>query len=67
MTEPEYAISLYGLLYIIDNDCWQVGYTDEGITIYTGIQPHYGGNVTMALYTDHMCVYPNTTLMINIG
>jgi len=66
LTEPEYAIALSGLSYITDNDCRQVGYTDAGMAIYTGIQPQYGGNFTMELYTDPMCVYPNTTLGLTL-
>lgn len=45
-----------------DYDCWQVGYTNDGDTIYAGVEPLEYGEYRMALYTDSLCLTPNNDL-----
>lgn len=58
----EYVVARAGLLYIASSDCFQVGYTNGGTTIYAGIAPQPYGKFKMALYTDTYCLTPDTSL-----
>jgi hypothetical protein len=60
--EYEYVVALAGLAYMTDDDCYQVGYSDDGDTIYAGVSPLAYGKFQMALYTDATCLYPNENL-----
>lgn len=56
----EYVVALAGLAYMTDANCMQIGYDNYNNKIYAGVQPLYGGQFEMALYTDEMCLTVNT-------
>lgn len=60
--EYEYVVALSGLAYMTDADCWQVGNTNDGSTLYAGIEPLSGGYFQISLYTDASCLYPRNDL-----
>jgi hypothetical protein len=55
----EYVVALAGLAYMTDDDCFYVGTTSGGDSIYAGVTPQAYGNFQMGLYTDGYCVIPN--------
>lgn len=57
----EYVVALAGLAYMTDEDCYGVGYDSSGNYVYAGVQPTYGGNFEMGLYTDSSCLTPDTS------
>jgi hypothetical protein len=61
----EYVVALAGLAYFTDDDCFYVGASDDGDSIYAGIAPQRYGSFMMALYTDSYCLYPNEDLGMN--
>jgi hypothetical protein len=42
-----------------DEDCFYVGTTDSGSSIYAGVAPKEYGKFEMALYTDQYCLTPD--------
>lgn len=52
----EYVVALAGLAYMTDEDCYGVGYDNNGDYIYAGVQPTSGGKFEMGLYSDNMCL-----------
>jgi len=60
--EYEYVVALAGLAYMTDDDCFQVGQTNNGQAIYGGVAPQEYGRFEMALYTDQYCLTPDTSL-----
>ncbi len=52
----EYVVALAGLAYMTDDDCYGVGYDNNGNYLYAGIQPYEGGMYMMELYTDKQCL-----------
>ncbi len=44
-----------------DEDCYGVGYDKNGNYVYAGVQPTYGGNFEMAIYTDNKCLTLDTS------
>jgi hypothetical protein len=59
LDEYEYVVALAGLAYMTDDDCFYVGTTSGGDSIYAGIAPQEYGGFQMALYTDGYCLTPN--------
>jgi len=51
----EYVVALAGLAYMTDDDCYQVGYDDDGNYIYAGPMPLPGAELMIGLYTDASC------------
>lgn len=64
LDEYEYVVALAGLAYMTDEDCFYVGTSDDGESIYAGIAPQQFGKFKMALYTDDYCIFPNEDLGI---
>ncbi|CAB9519754.1 expressed unknown protein [Seminavis robusta] len=60
--EYEYIVARAGLMYMTDEDCFQVGNDNNGNAIRAGIQPLEGGKFMMALYTDDYCLQPDETV-----
>ena len=60
--EYEYVVALAGLKYMTKSDCFYVGATSSGTSIYAGVAPQPYGKFKMALYTDDYCLTPDTTL-----
>jgi hypothetical protein len=58
----EYVVALAGLAYMTDEDCFYVGNSDNGESIYAGVAPQQYGKFEMALYTDDYCIFPNENL-----
>eukprot|EP00970_Alexandrium_tamarense_P017343 scaffold9123_cov186-Alexandrium_tamarense.AAC.2 len=58
--EYEYIVALAGLEYMTDDDCFGVGYDENGEQLYAGVQPLEGGRFQMGLYSDGKCITPNT-------
>lgn len=58
----EYAVALAGLAYMTDDDCYYVGASSSGESIYAGVAPEQYGKFKMALYTDDYCLFPNNDL-----
>lgn len=56
----EYVVALAGLAYMGDADCSGVGYDANGNYLYAGIMPYTGGMYSMGLYTDNVCLIPDT-------
>lgn len=63
--EYEYVVALAGLAYMTDDDCFAVGYDDDGSGVYAGVAPQPYGMFKMALYTDEYCLQPNTGLSVS--
>jgi hypothetical protein len=61
----EYVVALAGLAYMTDDDCFAVGYNDDGSGVYAGVAPQPYGTFKMALYTDQYCLEPNTKLSVS--
>ena len=57
--EYEYVVAVAGLAYMTNADCFYVGQTSKGESIYAGVAPKRYGNFEMALYTDGYCLTPN--------
>lgn len=57
--EYEYIVAVAGLAYMTDDDCFYVGTTSGGDSIYAGVAPQEYGGFQMALYTDGYCLVPN--------
>ena len=57
--EYEYIVALAGLAYMTDEDCFYVGTSNSGASIYAGVNPKEYGKFEMALYTDQYCLVPN--------
>lgn len=55
----EYVVALAGLSFMTDDDCFAVGATSGGATIYAGVAPQQYGKFQMALYTDEYCIQPD--------
>jgi len=60
--EYEYVVALAGLKYMTKSDCFYVGATSSGTSIYAGVAPQPYGKFKMALYTDDYCLTPDTSL-----
>jgi hypothetical protein len=60
--EYEYVVALAGLKYMTKSDCFYVGTSSSGQSIYAGVAPQPYGEFQMALYTDDYCLVPNTAL-----
>lgn len=60
----EYITTIAALEYMSDEDCFKVGTSDQGETIYAGVQPLSGGDFQMRLYLDAQCLYPQDS---NLG
>jgi hypothetical protein len=58
----EYIVALAGLSYMTDYDCFLVGTSSDGDSIYAGVAPKAEGKWQMALYTDGYCITPNDDL-----
>ncbi len=56
----EYVTALAGLAYMTDDDCYGVGYDNQGSYLYAGVMPLPGGAYQMGLYTDDACLIPDT-------
>lgn len=52
----EYVAALAGLAYMTDDDCYGVGYDNNGNYLYAGVRPIYQGKFEMGLYTDATCL-----------
>jgi uncharacterized membrane protein YgcG len=59
--EYEYVYALAGLAYMTDDDCFGVGFDSSGNYLYAGVQPTYGGNFQMSLYSDNQCLNVDTS------
>lgn len=57
--EYEYIVALAGLAYMTDADCFNVGYDENGNSLYAGIQPMSQGRFQMSLYNDDTCINLN--------
>lgn len=60
----DYVVALAGLAYMTDADCFAVGYTDDGASIYAGVAPQPYGKFKIALYTDEYCLQPDQSLKV---
>jgi hypothetical protein len=60
--EYEYVVALAGLAYMTDDDCFYVGTSNSGTSIYAGVAPQPYGGFQMALYTDDYCLTPDNSL-----
>ncbi|KAG7365463.1 hypothetical protein IV203_038667 [Nitzschia inconspicua] len=60
--EYEYVVALAGLAYMTDDDCFYVGTSNSGTSIYAGVAPQPYGGFQMALYTDGYCLTPDNSL-----
>ncbi|KAL3788932.1 hypothetical protein HJC23_000216 [Cyclotella cryptica] len=58
--EYEYIVALAGLKYMTKNECFGVGYDENGNQLYAAVQPISGGKFQMGLYSDSQCLYVNT-------
>lgn len=58
----EYIVARAGLMYMTDEDCFQVGEDANGNAILAGVQPMENGRFQMALYSDEYCLYPDDSL-----
>lgn len=58
----EYVVALAGLAYMTDDDCFYVGTSSSGSSIYAGVAPQQYGGYQMALYTDDYCLTPDESL-----
>lgn len=58
--EYEYIVALAGLKYMTKNECFGVGYDENGNQLYAAVQPTAGGKFQMGLYSDAQCLYLNT-------
>ena len=58
----EYVVALAGLAYMTDEECFQVGNSNDGSAIYASVAPQPYGKFQMALYTDEYCLTPNDNL-----
>lgn len=58
--EYEYIVALAGLKYMTNNECFGVGYDENGNQLYAAVQPTEGGKFQMGLYSDAQCLYLNT-------
>ncbi|KAL7469774.1 hypothetical protein ACHAXS_010026 [Conticribra weissflogii] len=58
--EYEYIVALAGLEYMTDNECFGVGYDENGNQLYASVQPLEGGSFQMGLYSDEQCLVVNT-------
>jgi len=56
----DYIVALAGLEYMTDNECFGVGYDEQGGQLYAEVQPVRGGTFQMGLYSDEQCLYLNT-------
>jgi len=56
----EYVVALAGLAYMTDSDCAGVGNDSNGNYLYAGIMPYSGGMYAIGLYTDDVCLIPDT-------
>jgi len=56
----DYIVALAGLEYMTDNECFGVGYDEQGGQLYAEVQPLEGGAFQMGLYSDAQCLYLNT-------
>jgi len=54
----EYVVARAGLMYMTDDDCFQVGNDNNGNAIRAGVAPQANGRFQMALYTDDYCLTP---------
>jgi len=52
----EYVVALAGLAYMTDDDCYGVGYDNNGNYLYAGVKPTYQGKFEMGLYNDNSCI-----------
>jgi len=59
----EYITTCAALDYMTDDDCFKVGTSDQGETIYAGVQPLSGGDFQMRLYLDAQCLYPKDSVL----
>jgi len=57
--EYEYVVALAGLAYMTKNECFYVGKTNKGESIYASVAPKPYGKFEMALYTDGYCLTPD--------
>ena len=60
--EYEYIVARAGLMYMTDEDCFQVGNDKYGNAIMAGVQPMENGRFQMGLYTDQYCLNPDSSL-----
>lgn len=58
--EFEYIVALAGLEYMTGDECFGVGYDENGNQLYAAIQPIEGGSFQMGLYSDVQCISLNT-------
>ena len=58
--EYEYIVALAGLEYMTDDECFGVGYDENGGQLYADVQPTEGGSFQMGLYSDAQCIQLNT-------
>jgi len=58
--EYEYIVALAGLEYMTDDECFGVGYDEQGSQLYADVQPLEGGAYQMGLYSDARCIELNT-------
>lgn len=58
----EYIVARAGLMYMGDEDCFQVGNDANGNAIRAGVQPLANGRFQMALYTDEYCLEPDESV-----
>jgi hypothetical protein len=57
----EYVVAVAGLKYMTDADCFQVGTSSSGEYVYAGVQPLAYGKWQMGLYSDSLCIQPDTS------
>jgi len=60
--EYEYIVARAGLMYMTDEDCYQVGNDANGNAIKAAIQPEANGRFSMGLYTDDYCLTPDESV-----
>jgi len=58
--EYEYIVALAGLEYMTGEECFGVGYDENGGQLYASVQPLEGGAFQMGLYSDTQCITLNT-------
>mmetsp|Transcript_16430 Transcript_16430/g.35517 ORF Transcript_16430/g.35517 Transcript_16430/m.35517 type:complete len:643 (+) Transcript_16430:331-2259(+) len=58
--EYEYIVALAGLEYMTGDECFGVGYDENGNQLYAAIQPLTGGMFQMGLYSEAQCITLNT-------
>ena len=54
--EYEYVVALAGLAYMTDDECFAVGYDDDGSGLYASVAPQPYGKFAMGIYKDEYCI-----------